>query len=627
MNKHYNIINFDNILLVFLLAILPVSYWKLVPLQEYFLIIISIVSTLPVVFSAYKAILDKKISVDLLASVALIFSILNHQWLSVIFINLMLTSARIFLAYNEANSRKNIESLLKLKPKKVKIKLSDGKIIEIDPKDLKVGDEVVVNLGERVPVDGKVISGFATIDESSLTGESIPVSKNEGDEVFSSTLIITGNLIIKTDKVGAETTLEKIIKLVEQAQLDKPNIHTSAERFAKWYLIIIFAGALFIYLFTHNSIFVLSILLVVCADDIAVAIPLTFLTAISYCSKHGIIIKGAKYLEALRKVKVVFVDKTGTLTKGKLKVEKFVCDDKNCTEQEKEKILKYTGILSIFSDHPISKAILNYIENDKVKDNKTITPDLFNEYEGKGMSAVFEGSKILVGKASYIEENGVDISEDIRKEIILNEENGFNTTFVVLNDVLKGFFVIADEIKTDIKEDIRELKKLGVERIIMLTGDNEKVAKRISDTLGLTEYHANLLPQQKYDFIKSTISRKYKTIMVGDGVNDAASLALADIGISMGAIGYDAAIESSNIVLMKDDFSKVPDMIRLSKYVMKISNQDFVIWGISNFIGLGLVFLFGLKPTGAAAFNFLTDFLPLINSTRVFSLYMKQNKF
>jgi P-type E1-E2 ATPase len=285
----------------------------------------------------------------------------------------------------------------------------------------------------------------------------------------------------------------------------------------------------------------------------------------------------------------------------------------------KRKNIKYAGILSIFSDHPISKAILNYIENDKIKDDKTLTPDLFTEYEGKGMSAVFEGNKIFVGKASFVEENGVEITEDIRKEKLLNEENGFNTTFVVLNGILKGFFVIADEIKTDIKDDIKELKKLGVERIIMLTGDNEKVAKRISDTLGLTEYHANLLPQQKYDFIKNTISKKYKTIMVGDGVHDAASLALADIGISMGAIGYDAAIESSNIVLMKDDFSKVPDMIRLSKYVMKISNQDFIIWGISNIIGLGLVFIGVLKPTGAAAYNFLSDFLPLINSTRVFS--------
>lgn len=624
MKKFYNIINFDNILLLCLLFILPVTYWKLLPLQEYFLIGIAIVATLPVVFSAYKAILNKQISVDLLASVALVFSLLAHEWMSAIFINLMLTSARIFMTYNEARARKNIEGLLKLKPKKIKIKQSDGKIIEIDPKFIKVGDLVVVDLGERIPIDGKIVSGEATIDESSLTGESIPVSKNKDDKVYSSTLVITGNLLIETEKIGAETTLEKIIKLVEQAQIDKPDIHTSAEKFATWYLIIVFVGSFVAYFVTRDMTFVLAILLVVCADDVAVAVPLTFLTAISYCAKNGIIVKGASYLEALRDVKVVFVDKTGTLTKGKLKVEKFICDSDVCNETEKKKILDYSGILSILSDHPISKAIVNYIESDKEEDLDTMTPDSFTEHSGKGISAVFSGEKLILGKTSYMEESGVKITDDMRKKILAEENEGFNTTLISLNNELKGFFVIADEIKSEIKEDINDLKKLGVERIIMLTGDNERVAKRISDAVGLTEYHANLLPAEKFDFIKKTISKDYKTVMVGDGINDAASLTLADIGIAMGAIGYDVAIESANVILMKDDFSKIPDLIRLSQYVMKIANQDFIIWGISNVLGLGLVIGGVLLPTSAAAYNFITDFFPLLNSTRIFSLYMKQ---
>ncbi len=624
MKKYYSYTSFDNLLIVCLLIILPVTYWKLFPLQEYFLITIAIVATLPVVLSAYRAILDRKISVDLLASVALTFSLLSHEWLSAIFINLMLTSARIFMTYNEARARKNIEALLKLKPKKVKIKQVDGKIIEIDPKDVKIGDIIVVDLGERIPIDGKVISGVAAIDESSLTGESMPVTKVKDDKVFSSTLLITGNLLVETEKIGAETTLEKIIKLVEQAEIDKPDIHTSAEKFATWYLIIVFVGAFVAYFATHNLIFVLAILLVVCADDVAVAVPLTFLTAISYCAKHGIIVKGASYLEALRDVKVVFVDKTGTLTKGKLKVERFVCDTQVCDETDKKKILDYSGILAILSDHPISKAIVNYIESDTEEDVGTTTPDYFTEHSGKGISAVFKGERIILGKTSYIEESGVIISDNMRKKILAEENEGYNTTLISLNNELKGFFVVADEIKLDIKKDIEKLKALGVERIIMLTGDNERVAKRISDSVGLTEYHANLLPAEKYDFIKKTISNKYKTIMVGDGINDAASLTLADIGIAMGAIGYDVAIESANIILMKDDFSKIPDLIKLSKYVMKIANQDFIIWGISNVLGLGLVFTGILVPTGAAAYNFITDFFPLINSTRVFSLYRKQ---
>ena len=624
MKKFYNIFNFDTILLFCLIVILPITYWKIFPLQEYFLITIAIVATLPVVFSAYQAVLNRKISVDLLASIALIFSLLSHEWLSAIFINLMLTSARIFLTYNKARARKNIESLLKLKPKKVKIKKSNGEIVEINPQNIKVEDIVVVDLGERIPIDGKVISGEAMVDEASLTGESIPVAKIKDSKVFSSTLVVSGNLLIKTEKIGSETTLEKIIKLVEQAQIDKPDIHTSAEKFATWYLIFVFLGSLVAYLITKDLIFVLAILLVVCADDVAVAVPLTFLTAISFCAKNGIIVKGASYLEALRDVKVVFVDKTGTLTKGKLKVDKFVCDADVCDFSAKEKILKYSGILAILSDHPIAKAIVNYIETDKEEDIGTITPDYFSEHSGKGMSAVFKGEKLILGKLSYMEESGVKITDDMRKKILAEEDKGFNVTLISLNNKLNGFFVIADEIKFDIKNDMEELKKLGVEKIIMLTGDNERIAKRISENLGITEFHANLLPAQKYDFIKKTMSKDYKTIMVGDGINDAASLTLSDVGIAMGAIGYDVAIESADIILMKDDFSKIPDLIRLSKYVMKIANQDFLLWGISNIFGLGLVFTGILKPTGASAYNFLTDFLPLINSTRIFKLYMKE---
>jgi len=624
MKKFYNIISIDNILLICLLIILPISYWKLFSLQNYFLIAIAIIATVPVVFSAYKSILNKKLSVDLLASIALIFSLLSHEWMSAIFINLMLTSARVFMNYNASRARKNIESLLKLKPKKVKVKKEDGKIIELDPKQVKIGDVVVVDLGERIPVDGKIISGEATIDESSLTGESIPVSKIKNDKVYSSTLVVSGNLLVETEKIGAETTLEKIIRLVEQAQIDKPDIHTSAEKFASWYLIIVFIGSLVAYFVTKDLLFVLAILLVVCADDVAVAVPLTFLTAISYCAKNGIIIKGGSYLEALRDVKVIFVDKTGTLTKGNLKVQKFVCDTDTCNEEERKKILNYSGILAILSDHPISKAIVNYIETDEEEDIGTTTPDYFSEQSGKGISAVFKGEKLILGNASYIEECGVKINDDMSKKILATENDGYNTTLISLNNELKGFFVIADEVKIDIKDDMAELKKLGVERIIMLTGDNEKVAKRISDAVGVTEFHANLLPAEKFDFIKKTQSKNYKTIMVGDGINDAASLSLADIGIAMGAVGYDVAIESADVILMKDDFSKIPDLIRLSKYVMKIANQDFVIWGVTNTVGLALVLFSILKPTGASAYNFLTDFFPLINSTRIFSLYMKQ---
>jgi Cd2+/Zn2+-exporting ATPase len=580
------------------------------------LITVAIIGTFPVVWSGLKVLWSRKISVDLLASIALIFSLIEGEWLSAIFINLMLTSARLLLAYNEFRARKNLESLLKLKPKIIKIKTDEG-VKEVNYSTLKVGDIVLVDLGERIPVDGLVISGNASIDESSLTGESIPVNRIKGDKVLSSGLIVSGNLVIKTEKVAGDTTLEKIIKMVEQAQVDKPDIHTVAEKFATWYLVIIFLGTIILYFFTHSPVIVLAVLLVVCADDIAVAMPLTFLTAISFAAKKGIIIKGASYLEVLRDIKVVFVDKTGTLTKGKLKVENFISDVEN-----KEQILNYVSLCSELSDHPMSKAIAVYSSN--YKNKKDEIPESFNEISGNGVQAVFAGQELLFGKQSFLQDKKIKISTDIIEKIKEEEIRGFNVTLLAYAGEYVGYFIIADEIKENINESIHRLKSLGVEKIIMLTGDNEMVAERIKKITGITDYYANLLPEQKLEHIRQSLNKGYKVAMVGDGINDAAALSLANVGIAMGGIGYDVAIESADVVLVKDDFSRVPEMIKISKYIMKIAEQDFWIWGSTNLLGLTLVFTGILAPTGASAYNFLTDFLPLINSTRVFQIHLKE---
>lgn len=608
----------DVVLIVFLFGVLLIEGLKLLSLDivNPLLPIVAIIGTLPVLFSGLRVIISRHISVDLLASIALIFALLEHEWLSAIFINLMLTSARLLLAYNEARARKNLDSLLKLKPKKIKIKI-DGEIKEVEYSTIKVGDIVLIDLGERVPVDGVVISGLASVDESALTGESIPVNKGPGDKILSSGLVVSGNLMIKTEKVGEDTTLEKIIEMVEQAQLDKPDIHTTAEKFATWYLVVIFFGSVLLYFLSYKLSFILAVLLVVCADDIAVALPLTFLSAISFCAHKGIIIKGASYLEALRDVKVIFVDKTGTLTKGKLKVERFVSNSNN-----KDEVLSYVKVCAEMSDHPMSKAIANFTGN--IGEKNIDTPDSLNEISGQGVKAVINKKELIFGRQSFLENNKIKISPEILEDIVQEEENGFNITFLAFAGVCVGYFVIADEIKDNVKKSMAELKAIGVEKIIMLTGDNERVAKRIKEMTGITDFYANLLPEQKLKYIKDSLNNKYKVAMIGDGINDAAALALADVGIAMGGIGYDVAIESADVVLVKDDFSRVPEMIKISKYIMKISEQDFWIWGITNISGLALVFMGILAPTGASLYNFLTDFLPLINSTRIFQVYLKQ---
>lgn len=612
--KKNNFLNFDNVLLIALVFVLLLHYFNLVhsELDKLLLIVVSFLATLPVVLKALWSLKNKKFSIDLLAGIALTFSLLAGQWISAIFINLMITSARILANYTKSRSRRIIQSLLKMKPHKAKIE-KDGKLTEVPLSALKKGDLVVVDLGERIPVDGVVEKGEASVDQSSLTGESIPVAKTKGSQVLSSTIVVSGNLIIRTEKIGKETIFEKIIGLVEESQINKAEIQTVSEKFTGWYIFITLAGSMILYSVSGNLSLVLAVLLVTCADDIAVAIPLAFLAAIGQAAKRGVIVKGSNFLEGLTKVKVMMVDKTGTLTRGKLKVEEVFAFN----NLKKDEVLKLAGTASLFSNHPAAKAIVSWTKEMGITLSE---PAKFEEIAGKGTRAFYENKKIITGKQSFFQEVRIEISDEERRIINREKEKGLNITLIGCDNKLVGFIGLADALRPKIKETIAKLRKIGVDRIIMLTGDNEKIAERIAEQADIKEFHANLLPEDKLKYLKKYLSNDYKLAMVGDGVNDAAVLSLADIGIAMGAIGSDTAIEAADIALMKDDFSKIPEIIKISKFTLKISRQDFWIWGIINVIGLFLVFGNILTPVSAAAYNFITDFIPLINSLRLFGL-------
>lgn len=613
--------NLDRFLLFSLSAILILHYAKLVSAaaDQALLTFFASVATLPVILSAFYSVRQKKISIDLLASIALVASLLNMEWASAVFINLMLTSARIFADYTANRSRSAIKGLLKLKPEKVKIK--NGKsIVEESVSKIKKDDLVVIELGERIPIDGMVVSGQAQIDQSSLTGESLSISKGEGDMVYSSTLNVSGSIIVRAEKVGKDTAFEKIIKLVDESQNDKAGIQTVADKFATYYIIITVIGALAIYLYYRDLRLVLAVLLVACADDIAVAIPMAFSAAIGNAAKQGIVIKGGQFLEGLTRVKTIIMDKTGTLTRGRMKVEGVKAFGKY-SEQE---VIRLAATADIFSEHPIAKAVAEYASAKKIKFEK---PKKFKEFSGKGMTAEYQGKEIVAGKISFLRDRKISMTDAEHEYVEKAEKSGISSVLPIgFDGKLAGAVLLADEIRPETKRAIMSLKDLGVDNMVMLTGDNEKVARKVSKAVGIGKFHANLLPEDKLDYVKKYLNKKYKVAMVGDGVNDAASLALADIGIAMGAIGADSAIEAADVALMKDDFSKIPDAIRLSQYVHGIARQDFLIWGVVNLLGLGLVFGHVIGPEGAAAFNFITDFFPIINSLRVFRYEMRAQK-
>jgi len=575
---------------------------------SYFLIATALLGTLLVVISAVRQILKKEISMDLLASIALIFSLLSKEWVGASFIALMIVAARILQSITESQAERNIKGLFKLRPSNAKI-IRGNNIKEILIKKLQIGDTVVVDLGDRVPIDGRVVSGAFSVDESSLTGESMPVDKNAGDKVFSSTIVVSGSAHILVEKVGQDTTLEKIIALLESSGKFKPHFQTLGEKFGKYYLISIFIISFLVLLLTHNTKLVLSILLIICADDVAVAVPLAYLSAARRAAKIGAIIKGSAYLEVLGKVDTVIFDKTGTLTSGHMQVNEI----KSFSQYSEKELLSYCGSLMEQSSHPVSKTIYAYAKKEKVRLELV---EGVEEIGGMGLTGKFEDKQILFGRKAFLISRRIEISEEILSEISRLENEGKSNSFVVINNKLAGIISLTDEVRHNAREAVGYIRNLGIKNIIMLTGDNKKVAERIAKGVGITEFHAGLFPEQKVSYIKNYIDAKKTVAMVGDGVNDAAALRMATVGIAMGAIGYDTAIESADIVLMKDDISKIADVMKLARFTEHLSVQDFWIWGFSNVFGLSLVFMGIIGPSGAAAYNFLTDFFPLFNSLR-----------
>ncbi|MBI3631384.1 MAG: cation-translocating P-type ATPase [Candidatus Staskawiczbacteria bacterium] len=603
---------FDLFLIIFSAVAITADFIHIYPseIDKIILISLSFIGFIPVALSAVKALINRKLTIDLLASIALVFSFFSSEWRSVVFISLMLASARLFAYFTESQTKNAIKKLLKLRPEKIHMEV-DGKIVEKKLRNIKISDLVVVDAGERIAVDGIIISGSASIDQSFLTGESEPVFKKEGDEILGSTLNVSGFLVVKVTKIGENTTFSKILKLIDESQQNKAPISILTDKFVTYYILFTLIGAIAIYFYFGNLIMVLSILLVTCADDLAVAIPLAFISTITVAAKKGIIIKGASYIEGFTKVKAFIFDKTGTITKGKPEIQNIVAFD-NFPEKELFSIL---GSATVNSTHPTSKAIYSFV---KEKNIKFPIMQESKEEPGYGIGGLINGKQIFVGKPDFLKKDGINFS---REQIdIFDKERNLGRSLVVVGYDKKvvGFVSSADAIHHQAKEVIDTLKAIGIEKITMLTGDNERVASQVASQVHITDFKANLLPGDKVNLLKKVLSDKYKTVMVGDGINDAASIALADIGIAMGAIGSDATIETADIVLMKDKLSNLIELTKLSTLTMKKVKQNIFLWAAINIIGLGLVFGGVLNPSGAAAFNFVTDFIPLLNSLSIF---------
>ena len=474
-----------------------------------------------------------------------------------------------FQSYAVSKSRRSITSLMDIRPDYANIE-KDGKLIQVDPEDVKIGDTIIVKPGERVPLDGKIIKGSSTLDTSALTGESMPREVEAGMEVISGCINQTGILTIQTTKEFGESTVAKILDLVENASDKKGRMENFITRFARYYTpVVVFAAlalAVLPPLVTGQAFSIwiyraLTFLVISCPCALVISIPLSFFGGIGGASKIGVLVKGSNYLEALAYTETIVFDKTGTLTKGSFAVTEIQAN--GMTDEE---LLELAAYAEDYSNHPISLSIQKAYG--KKIDNSRITD--VQEIAGHGVQAVIDGMTVLAGNAKLME----------REHIPYTASNAIGTVvYVAFDGRYAGCIVIADEIKADAPAAIKTLKAAGIRQTVMLTGDADAVGQDVARRLGLDRAYTELLPADKVDRVEELLAQKSDKGMlafVGDGINDAPVLARADVGIAMGALGSDAAIEAADVVLMTDEPSKIAAIMQIARKTIRIANENIV---------------------------------------------------
>lgn len=481
----------------------------------------------------------------------------------------------LFQSVAVGKSRRNITSLMDIRPDYANVEV-DGKLEKVDPDDVEIGTDIIVNPGEKVPIDGVVVSGESTLNTSALTGESVPRSVKSGDEIISGCINLTGVLRIKTSKEFGDSTVSKILDLVENSSMKKSKSENFITKFARYYTPAVCGGALVLavlppivrMIMGESAMWgdwitrALTFLVISCPCALVISIPLSFFAGIGCASANGVLVKGSNYLEALSDTQYIVFDKTGTLTKGVFEVTGIY----PANGFDESTIVGLASYAESASNHPISISLKKYfgkeIKRDSVSD--------IEEIAGHGVSAVVNGHKVYAGNIKLMHKENISVDA---------EHNEGTVVYVSCDGVYAGCIVISDVVKDNSKKAISNLKKSGIDKTVMLTGDSKETAKRVAENLGLDEYHAELLPADKVEWVEKLLgekSPKKKLAFVGDGINDAPVLSRADIGIAMGALGSDAAIEAADIVLMDDDPLKIALARKISVHTLKIVKEN--IW-------------------------------------------------
>ena len=530
------------------------------------LAIASILGVAPIAIQAYQALKVKVVSIDVLVTIAVVgaFFIKNFEE-SAIVTFLFLFGA--FLEQRTLNkTRSAIKELMEMAPESALKRMENGKFEEVEVDEVDVGDILLVKTGAKVPVDGTVLSGEGHINEASITGESVPVSKRKDAGVYAGTILENGTLQIIANRVGEDTTFGRIIELVEEAQDSKSEAERFIDRFSKYYTPAVLVLGIIVWLFSRNIELAITILVLGCPGALVIGVPVSNVAGIGNGARHGILLKGSEVIGDFSRVDAFVFDKTGTLTIGNPQVA-----EKEIYTADVDEVLAYLASVEHESDHPLAKAVVEHIG-----DTKLYLVEKTEVVKGGGIAAQVDGHRVAVGNVALMKRENVHLSEKARNDIIRFEKNGNSLVLISVDNELKALIGIRDQIRPGVKENLQKLKKLGVKNLVVLSGDNQGTVDLVACELGLTEAHGHMLPEDKSAYIEELKTKGHIVAFVGDGVNDSPSLALAQIGIAMGS-GTDVAIETSDVVLMNSDFSRLPHALGLAKATANNMRQNIII--------------------------------------------------
>lgn len=575
LNKHKNHITAVSGILIVLGYV--AKYAGMVNATDLLLITASVLAGVPIAIKAWQALRMRAFSIELLVTIAVIGALYLNEYTE----SSAVTFLFLFGAYLEARTlektRSSLKNLIALAPQEATV-IRNNEEINVPVDEVNVGDRIIIRSGGKVAVDGTIVSGKATINESAITGESVPAFKKENDKVYSGTILDNGYIEMIAEKVGDDTTFAKIIELVEEAQESKSKAQRFLDKFANIYTPAIVIMSLAVYLITRDLHLSITFLVIACPGALVIGAPVSNVAGIGNGAKNGVLIKGGDVMDRFSKVDTLVFDKTGTLTKGKPEVTHI----KVFNDMGENELLKLVAEAETISEHHLGQTIVKEAKIRKVNLNNE--PENSHIIKGSGIIATVEGKTLIVGNKKLMEHENIDIAADVLEYAEIREKKGNTAIFAAVDNKIAGIFSVADQVREDAKTSLAQMRKNGIKKIVMLTGDNKHTAELVSMELEVDEFYAELLPQNKVEFVKKLKSEGSVVAMAGDGINDAPAIATADIGLAMGESGTDVSMETADVVLMADKLEQYSHAYSLAKATIRNMKQNI-------FIAVAVVFV------------------------------------